>query len=77
MKDRQAEIEAAMWAGDIERLDEIAPCRCCCHEHTYDSCEARAWHGCRGQNAMTYADEKAWLAHYQRFHGMTERDFYG
>lgn len=75
MADRQA-IEDAMWAGDVELLDELAPCGCCCHEHTWDGCPARVWHGCRGQGAMTWADERAWLRHYQERHGMTEEDFY-
>lgn len=71
------DIEDAMWAGDINKLDEIAPCRCCCHEHTFADCPARQWNGCRGQLTMTYADEQAWARHYEKHHGMKEAAFYG
>jgi hypothetical protein len=33
-------IEAAMWDSDTALLDELAPCRCCCHEHTFEDCPA-------------------------------------
>ena len=73
----RGELERAMWAGDIERLDEIARCRCCCHEHTFEWCYARIWGGCRGQHTMTRAEERSWVEHYRRFHGMTEDEFWG
>ncbi len=75
--DLTEQIETAMWAGDVEKLDELAPCRCCCHEHTFDHCPARQWSGCRGQGSMTRADEAAWARHYEKFHGMTLDQFYG
>jgi hypothetical protein len=62
-----------MWAGDVDLLDELAPCRCCCHEHTFESCEAREWGGCRGQGTMTRAEELSWAKHY----GMTLEEFFG
>ncbi len=43
------ELEAAIWSGDTYRLHELAPCHCCCEEHTFSDCPARAWYGCRGQ----------------------------
>ena len=67
----------AIWAGDVNALCHLAPCRCCCDEHTFESCEARLWNGCRGQNTMTGAEEESWVAHYARFHGMLWEQFYG
>jgi hypothetical protein len=74
---RRRELTDAMWAGDVERLHELAPCNCCCDEHTSESCEARSWHGCRGQTTMTSAERESWQRHYQRYHGMTADQFYG
>ena len=67
----------AIWAGDMERLYELASCGCCCAEHTFEDCVARQWGGCRGQNTMTRAEEKAWVRHYERYHGLTRAEFYG
>lgn len=64
------QLEDAMWAGDADRLYELAPCRCCCDEHTFECCEARQWFGCRGQGSMTRADEESWQRHYQQAHGI-------
>lgn len=77
MTSLEEEILEAMWAGDIEKLEELAHCVCCCDEHTFESCPARLWHGCRGQGSMTTAEEKSWAAHYRTNHGMTEDQFYG
>ena len=41
-------IERAMWDRDYDALDAIAPCRCCCDDHTFASCLTRLWGGCRG-----------------------------
>jgi hypothetical protein len=73
------ELEEAMWAGDVDKLYELAPCSCCCHEHTHAWCRARLWGGCRSGLAYgdTGDDAQAWLEHYKRFHGMTEEQFYG
>lgn len=72
------EIARAIWEGDVDRLQELAGCRCCCSEHTFGSgCPAYAWGGCRGQGAMTREDEESWARHYERFHGMTRDAFYG
>lgn len=71
------ELEAAMWAGDIDRLRELAPCQCCCADHFFDCCEARVWGGCRGQDSMTRADHESWAHHYVQFHGMTRDQFFG
>jgi hypothetical protein len=69
-------LEAAMWDGDASLCSDLAPCKCCCSEHTFESCPARLWHGCRGQDAMTVAEEVAWQRHYEERHGMTEDDFW-
>ena len=70
-------LDEALWAGDIGRLDELAPCRCCCHEHTFEDCPARFWYGCRGQYTMPRAEELSWEAHYARFHGLSRHEFHG
>lgn len=67
-------INELIWAGDTEALDEIAPCRCCCAEHTFASCPARAWHGCRGSGTEISDDE--WCAFYMKTRGMTKNQFY-
>jgi hypothetical protein len=72
------QVHEAMWAGDVERLDAIAGCQCCCHEHTYGSgCPAYAWGGCRGQATLTWQEQKSWEQHYERFHGLSQEQFYG
>jgi hypothetical protein len=75
-------LEAAMWAGDTDLLYEIAPCLCCCHEHTFGlGCPAYQWGGCRGQGSAedpaSAENLPSWLAHYKKFHGMTEDEFFG
>ena len=70
-------LQDAMWAGDIDLLNEVARCICCCDEHTFENCPARTWFGCRGQATTERADQETWARHYQKFHGMTEREFYG
>lgn len=64
-------VEKAMWANDQDTLWKIAPCDCCCHEHTLSGCLARLWEGCRGQGSMTRADYEGWAKHY----GMTVDEF--
>lgn len=71
-------LDEAIWAGDVDTLDEMAPCVCCCSEHTHLGCPAREWRGCRsglGPGEEPY-DESAWMRHYKANHGMTEREFY-
>lgn len=71
-------IKEAMWAGDVDALNELAPCQCCCGEHIFlEGCPAWQWGGCRGQGSMTRADEESWKRHYMANHGMTEDQFYG
>ena len=77
LRDLPSDLADALWAGDVDRLSELAPCRCCCFEHTFESCEARLWFGCRGQGALTRAEEESWRRHYEQFHGMTAAEFYG
>ncbi len=70
-------IDDAMWAGDVELLWELAPCRCCCHEHTFEFCPARRWEGCRGSGSMTRAEVESWVRHYGTHHGMSRDQFFG
>lgn len=72
-----AQLERAIWEGDLNTLHELAPCQCCCSEHTFDSCPARSWFGCRGQGSMTQADYESWARHYEQHHGMSRAQFYG
>jgi hypothetical protein len=64
-------MERAIWEGDVDALQERAPCVCCCAEHTFESCPARLWRGCRGQDSLTRKDIDEWARHY----GMTVYDF--
>ena len=70
------DIERAMWAGDTDTLHQIAACKCCCDEHTFESCPARSWHGCRGQHSLTYAEIEAWEDHYRVHHGLSSDEFH-
>lgn len=75
------ELLAAMFAGDHDELERLAPCVCCCHEHTFVNCEARQWGGCRSGlgpgERFPEDDYPGWLDHYVRFHGLTEAQFRG
>lgn len=71
------QLEEAIWAGDVERLHELAPCGCCCWEHTHEGCSARMWNGCRGSGQLTRADTESWARHYAEHHGMTRAEFFG
>ena len=71
------ELEDAIWAGDVDKLNELAHCGCCCDEHFFEDCAARRWGGCRGQYSMTREERESWQRHYARFHGMTANQFYG
>jgi hypothetical protein len=64
-------MQKAIWEGDLDTLQERAPCVCCCADHTHEHCPARQWEGCRGQGIITRADVDAWAAHY----GVTTREF--
>lgn len=80
MDDYAQKLKAAMWAGDIDALQEIAPCGCCCHEHTHIYCAAREWGGCRsglrpGESEKGIAEE--WADFYVKERGMTREEFYG
>ena len=47
----------------MEKLEELAGCICCCHEHTHGGeCPAYAWGGCRGQENAGLRLECEWLA---------------
>lgn len=65
------EVEEAMWAGDQERLHDLAPCNCCCSEHTSSWCLARLWGGCRGGDGSDEIDVEGWASHYK----MTRDEF--
>lgn len=64
------DLDVAIWAGDVDKIEEIAHCVCCCGEHTFENCPARQWGGCRGQGSMTRADEESWRRHYLEHHGI-------
>lgn len=74
-------IDAAVWAGDERTLYELAPCRCCCHEHTFEDCAARLWNGCRGGYVPapdSYEEVESWVRHYAAApHWMTRAEFFG
>lgn len=71
-------LAALVWAGDVDALQDLAPCRCCCDEHTFGrGCPAYAWGGCRGQYSMTRSDLESWERHYASAHGMTWERFHG
>lgn len=75
-----ARLKAAMWAGDLDTLNEIAPCGCCCDEHTHAYCEARLWEGCRGGLPYGVSEHditEEWQQFYAKHRGMTEDEFYG
>jgi hypothetical protein len=65
----------AMWRGDTERLGDMARCRCCCDEHTFASCPARARCDCRGQAELDL-DEDGWYRVYAEARGMTRAEFF-
>lgn len=69
-----ARLDEALWAGDVELLSELAPCRCCCSEHYHPDCPANLWNACRGSGI--YEEAEAWYEHYRRFHGMSRDDFF-
>lgn len=72
------DLVTAIWAGDVDTLQDLAPCICCCHEHTFGAgCPAYAWGGCRGQGSMTRSEQEEWAVNYERFHGMSRDQFYG
>lgn len=70
-------MEEAVWAGDLDTLQERAGCVCCCAEHTFEGCPARAWEGCRGQGSLTQDDVEGWVRHYKRYHGLSRDQFFG
>lgn len=74
-------VDVAVWAGDQATLFELAPCRCCCEEHTAADCHARAWHGCKGQfgdEVPAQAEVESWVRVYAAApHWMTRAEFFG
>ena len=65
-----------MWDSDVEQLYGLAGCICCCAEHTFESCPARLWDGCRSGGATPQTDREEWAEHYRRFHGMSREEFF-
>ncbi len=77
--ERRNALLDAMWAGDLDALGELAPCECCCGEHTSAGCAAREWGGCRSglrPGETDPWDEPGWREHYRAHHGMTDAEFY-
>jgi hypothetical protein len=65
-------MEKAIWTSDLDALSERAGCVCCCcADHTFENCPARAWEGCRGQGTPTNTDLEEWASLY----GMTRIEF--
>jgi hypothetical protein len=65
----------AVWEGDLDKLNELAGCRCCCHEHNDGrGCPAYAWGGCRGQGHAD--DPEEWCDFYIRTRGFTREQFF-
>lgn len=63
---------------DDRRMAWFFSCDCCCAEHTFASCLARVWNGCRSglpYGADQYEDYESWKDHYVRFHDMKPEDF--
>ena len=69
----------AMWAGDLDTLDRLAGCDCCCDEHTHGrGCPAYAWGGCRGQGTDDPWDsEEEWYLFFSLTRGFTREEFFG
>lgn len=68
----RTQLQEAAWDGDDERLRDLAPCSCCCADHTFSYCPARLWDGCR--SGLEYgvdhlADERSWREHYDKWRG--------
>jgi hypothetical protein len=77
---RAGELAQAIWAGDQDKLWELAPCRCCCDEHTFSNCPARVWGGCKSGLEPGVDDGREaqeWQQFYEREHGMSRETFYG
>ena len=75
----RADLVDAMWRGDDVYLQRMAPCHCCCDEHTHEGCAARVWFGCRGQASALDAvdrDPEAWAMSYAQTRGMSRQAFY-
>lgn len=76
----QQQLQDAMWAGDRDQLEELAPCHCCCSEHTFPHCPARLWGGCRSGLApgvTLQAIEEGWAEFYRKTRGMSRAEFFG
>jgi hypothetical protein len=71
------ELTRAMWEGDLDKLNDLAGCDCCCADHFFEHCPARVWGGCRGQESLTREDYAGWEAHYHKHHGLSRDQFYG
>jgi hypothetical protein len=71
------ELARAMWEGDLDKLNDLAGCDCCCSDHFFEHCPARVWGGCRGQESLTREDCAEWETHYRKHHGLSRDQFYG
>lgn len=70
-------LQRALWEKDLDTLHVLARCICCCSEHFFEDCPARAWSGCHGQESLTLADYTAWETYYRTHHGLSRDQFYG
>jgi len=74
-----AELERAMWAGDVDALQRMAGCSCCCADHTSPYCPARLWDGCRSGEAYgvdRWGNEREWQKFYEETRGMSYETFF-
>lgn len=74
-----ADLRRAVWEGDLDKLQELAPCVCCCSEHTHVYCEARLWGGCRSGEEYGFSRrqfEEEWAKFYERERGMPYDQFF-
>ncbi len=75
----KTKVKQLMWAGGVDELREIAPCSCCCADHTNAYCPARLWEGCR--SGLPYGEDEhseaqKWADHYAKYHDMNKESFY-
>ena len=68
-------FDEALWSGNMDRLQELAPCACCCHEHTFTGCPARLWGGCRSGLAPGAISVESDVAGWAEFYGWTVERF--
>lgn len=54
--EQAAAVLDAMYKKDDDALHEEFGCICCCAEHTFASCLARLWGGCRSGISVPFTE---------------------